>query len=203
MHPRCAHASSRLIVPTSSDHSATLMPQVKAIFDPIAVLRTLDRHGVMYIIVGALGRVIHGSDELTAGVDVVPAMAAKNLRQLRLALGDLNARSPDGNVPDLEKELRRKPILELRTDAGEVKIVAEPPGTRGYRTLRTRATREALGKGVRPSVASLDDHAIMLVVLDRDRDAEPLRTVRRLIELDYGRHGRRAQRNLQRSHGQR
>jgi hypothetical protein len=47
-----------------------------------------------------------------------------------------------------------------------VKIVAEPAGTRGYRTLRTRANRESLGHGVRPSVASIDDHLIMLAVLD-------------------------------------
>jgi hypothetical protein len=153
----------------------------------------------MYIIVGGLGRVIHGSDELTAGVDIVPAMAQKNLRQLRLALDDLNARTPDGNMLDLEKELRRQPVLELRTNAGEVKIVAEPPGTRGYRTLRTRATREPLGKGVRPSDASLVDHAIMLAVLDRDRDVEPLRTVRRLIELDHERRVPRGRGNPERS----
>jgi hypothetical protein len=34
-------------------------------FDPIAVLQALDRHRVSYIVIGALGRVIHGSDELT------------------------------------------------------------------------------------------------------------------------------------------
>src|SRR4051794_3601299 len=107
MRPRCPHAISRLIVPARSNDEATLMPQDKAIFDPIAVFRALDRHKVAYIIVGGLGRVIHGSDELTAGVDIVPAMAEKNLRQLGLALDDLNARSPDGNVPDLEQDLRR------------------------------------------------------------------------------------------------
>ena len=33
-------------------------------FDPIAVLQALDEHRVRYIVVGALARVIHGSDEL-------------------------------------------------------------------------------------------------------------------------------------------
>jgi hypothetical protein len=41
-------------------------------FDPIAILQALDTRGVDYIVVGALGRVIHGSDELTDGLDVVP-----------------------------------------------------------------------------------------------------------------------------------
>src|SRR5882762_9119942 len=144
-----------------------VMARAKHAFDPIAVLRALDEHGVVYIIVGALGRVIHGTGELTAGVDIVPAMAQKNLRRLRLALEDLNAHSPHGNLSDLEKDLREQPLLELQTDAGEMKIIREPPGTRGYKTLRSRANREPLGHGVRPSVASVADQAIMLAVLSR------------------------------------
>ena len=60
-----------------------------------------------------------------------------------------------------------RPILELQTDAGELKIVPEPAGTRGYDDLRRRARREPLGRGLRPSVASIDDHARMLAALDR------------------------------------
>src|SRR3954468_11615802 len=101
------------------------MAKAKRVFDPIKVLPALDEHGVVYIIVGAHGRVIHGTGELTAGVDIVPAMAEKNLRQLTLALEDLNARRPDGGLPDLETDLREQPLLELQTDAGEMKIIRE------------------------------------------------------------------------------
>jgi hypothetical protein len=163
------------------------MAQAKPLFDPITVVQTLDQHGVTYIIIGPLGRVIHGTGELTSGIDIVPAMAEKNLRRLRLALEDLHARRPDGNLSDFETDLRDQPLLELQTDAGEVKIVAEPAGTRGYRTLRSRANRESLGHGVRPSVAAIDDHEIMLAVLNREQDLEALRTLSRLIELDYQR----------------
>jgi hypothetical protein len=82
-------------------------------------------------------------------------------------------------------------VVELRTEAGELKIVPEPAGTRGYDDLRRGATREPLGRGVRPSVASLGDHARMLAALDREQDRERLRAVRRLIELDRGRSHRR------------
>ena len=75
-------------------------------------------------------------------------------------------------------------MLELQTDAGELKIVPEPAGTRGYDDLRRGASREPLGQGVRPSVASIGDHARMLAALNRDQDIAPLRTVRRLIELE-------------------
>lgn len=159
------------------------MPAADA-FDPIAVLQALDRHRVSYVVIGGLGRVIHGSDELTDGVDIVPSTKPENVRRLDLALGDLSARRVDGKPLELERSLEREPVLELGTDAGEVKLVPEPAGTRGYDDLRRAATREPLGRGVRPSVASIGDHARMLAALNREQDHEPLRMLRRLVELD-------------------
>ncbi len=157
------------------------------VFDPIAVLQALDGQRVTYIVIGGLGRVIHGSDELTDGIDIVPSTRDENLRRLGLALDELNARGPDGKPPVLERDLAGKPVLELQTDAGELKIVPEPAGTRGYDDLRRAASREPLGHGVRPSVASLGDHARMLAALSREQDLEPLHTVRRLVELELER----------------
>ena len=68
-----------------------------------------------------------------------------------------------------------------------LKIISEPAGTRGYDDLRRDASREPLGKGLRPSVASMGDHARMLAALNREQDLETLRRVRRLIELDRAR----------------
>jgi hypothetical protein len=153
-------------------------------FDPLAVLRALDRHRVAYIVIGALGRVIQGSGEVTDGVDVTPSPREQNLRRLGLALDDLTARRRDGKLLELEQDLAGVPVLELETDAGEVKLVPEPAGTRGYDDLRRAASREPLGSGLRPAVASLGDHARMLAALGREQDAAALRTVRRLIELD-------------------
>src|SRR6266545_7378328 len=153
------------------------------LFDPYRALEVLDRQRVTYIVIGALGRVIHGSDELTDGLDIVPSTREENLRRLGLALEDLNARRPDGRPVVFERDLTRQPVLELETDAGELKIVPEPAGTRGYDDLRRRATREPLGHGVRPSVASIDDQARMLAALDREQDRVPLQTIQRLIEL--------------------
>ena len=58
----------------------------------------------------------------------------------------------------------------------------EPAGTRGYDDLRRHASREPLGHGLRPRVASPGDLARMLGALDRDTDAERLPRLRRLIE---------------------
>ena len=156
-------------------------------FDPIAVLQALDRQRVTYIVIGALGRVISGSDELTDGIDIVPSTREENLRRLGVALDDLNAQRTDGRRRSLERDLARSPVLELQTDHGELKIVPEPAGTRGYDDLRRAATREPLGHGLRPSVASIGDHARMLAALDREQDRAPLLTLRRLIELEHER----------------
>lgn len=154
-------------------------------FDPYALLQALERQRVTYIVIGALGRVIHGSDEVTDGMDIVPSTREENLRRLGLALEELNARRPDGKAPVLERDLVGRGVLELRTDAGELKIVPEPAGTRGYDDLRRRAEREPLGQGLRPSVASVDDHARMLASLGREQDREPLMTIQRVIELEH------------------
>jgi hypothetical protein len=155
-------------------------------FDPIGILEALDANRVDYVVIGALGRVIHGSDELTGGIDIVPSLRDDNVRRLGLALGDLDARTTDGQPADLDRDLG-EPLLELRTRSGELKLVPEPAGTRGYDDLRRGATREPLGRGVRPSVASLGDHARMLAALDREQDRTALQTTRRLIELERGR----------------
>ncbi len=155
-------------------------------FDPYALLEALERQRVTYIVVGGLGRVIHGSDEVTDGLDIVPSTREENLRRLGLALEELNARGPDGTAPQLERDLPTKPVLELHTDSGELKIVPAPAGTRGYDDLRRRARLEPLGRGLRPSVASVDDQARMLAALGREDDRQPLLTLQRLIELDRG-----------------
>jgi hypothetical protein len=153
-------------------------------FDPIAALKALDRQRVAYVVVGGLGRVIHGSDELTDGLDIVPSLREENLARLALALEDLNARRSDGKRLALERDFDQLPVLELETDAGEVKLVPEPAGTNGYDDIRRAARREPLGQGVRPQVASLGDQARMLAALDREEDLQSLRTLRRLIELE-------------------
>lgn len=59
--------------------------------------------------------------------------------------------------------------------------VRQPAGTRGgYDDLRRAATREPIGKGLRPSVASTADLARMLAALGREADMPKLLALRRL-----------------------
>ena len=156
-------------------------------FDPYAILHELEAERVSYVVVGALARVIQGSDELTDGVDLTPSPRQRNLDQLQVALERLNAHRVDGEPLELtEDTLRRNPSLELRSDAGEIKIVLEPEGTRGYDDLRHRAHHEPIGDGLRPAVADPGDLVRMLEALGRDTDRLTIETMQRAIELDRG-----------------
>lgn len=156
-------------------------------FDPYAVLRELENERVSYVIVGAFARVIQGSDELTDGVDVTPSPRQRNLDRLQAALERLNAERVDGEPLDLtEDTLRRDPTLELRSDAGEIKIVLEPDGTRGYDDLRHRADHAPIGEGLRPAVADPGDLVRMLEALGREHDRFTIDTMQRAMEIDRG-----------------
>ena len=154
-------------------------------FDPYAILTALERQRVTYILIGGFARIIHGTEERTRGLDLVPSLRTENLRRLGLALDDLDARLPNGKPPLLDPDLNTQAVLGLRTDAGELKIVPEPVGTRGgYDDLRRAATREPLGRGLRPSVASIGDLARMLAAQGREQDQPPLQQLRTLAELE-------------------
>ena len=155
-------------------------------FDPYAILAALERHRVTYILVGGFARVLQGTEELTHGLDLVPSLRAENLRRLSLALEDLGAERVDRKRLGLkEATIREEPLIALRSPAGELKIVPEPAGTRGgYDDLRRAATREPIGKGLRPSVASIGDLARMLAALDREQDMPSLQQLRTLAELE-------------------
>ena len=152
-------------------------------FDPYAALKALDGAGVTYILIGAFARVIQGAEEITRGIDIVPSTRPDNLRRLGEALGELDAEREDGQELRLDDDPLDR-VIPLQTSAGEMKVVLEPEGTQGYEDLRRAATREPLGQGVRPSVASLGDLARMLGARGREVDLENLRMLRRLIALD-------------------
>jgi len=154
-------------------------------FDPYAILTALERQRVTYILIGGFARIIQGTEELTYGLDLVPSLRTENLRRLGLALDDLDARLPSGKRPALDRDLPGEAVRELRTDAGELKIIPEPVGTRGgYDDLRRAATREPIGRGLRPRVASIGDLARMLAALGRAQDLRPLQQLRTLAELE-------------------
>jgi hypothetical protein len=151
-------------------------------FEPYAILAALDRRRVAYVVIGSFARVIRGAEELPDGLDIVPSLRPENVRRLEEALGDLEAVGVDGDRISLDEI--PDALIRATSRAGELKIVPEPEGTRGYDDLRRAATREPLGQGLRPSVASTADLARMLAALGRDEERPKLQALRQVAELE-------------------
>jgi hypothetical protein len=153
-------------------------------FDPYAILAALDGRRMTYIVIGSFARVIRGAEELPDGLDIVPSLREQNLDRLEDALRALDATRADGGELALVEATAKKAVIETTSPAGEVKVVAQPEGTSGYDDLRRAASREHLGRGLRPSVASTADLARMLAALGRDDDRPRLRALRQVAELE-------------------
>jgi len=150
-------------------------------FDPYTILAALDRQRVAYVAIGSFARIIRGAEELPDGLDIVPSLQERNLERLAEALVDLEARGVDGGPVDFE---RPDAVIRAMSPAGELNVVPRPGGTRGYDDLRRAATREPLGRGLRPAVASTGDLARMLAALGREEDRPKLQALRQVAELE-------------------
>ncbi len=153
--------------------------------DPRRVVAALERSRVAYVVVGALARVIHGTDEPVVGTDLCPRVKEDNLERLIGVLRDLDA-SPEDDLSDLSVEaLGSREVSRFATSAGAVAVVPWPVGTRnGWDDLRRHQVREALGDGVRAPTCSLEDCSRMLAALGRDADGTQLAQLRHLVELE-------------------
>jgi hypothetical protein len=154
-------------------------------FDPLAVIRAFQREQAFYVVIGGLARVLQGAEELTYGVDLCPSTREPNLERVQAALEALEAEARDRRkTPVAERVARGEEPIPYRTPAGEVQIVPTPAGTQGYDDLRRRASREYLGDGLRPEVASINDLSRMLAARGREDDLQKLLAMRRLHELE-------------------
>ncbi len=97
-------------------------------FDPRGLLQVLERHRVAYVVIGALARVLHGTDEVTGGVDICPQRRGENLERLDAALAELGA----APVSSLIAPERADPqtaggaVIRRDTHAGVLQVVAVP-----------------------------------------------------------------------------
>lgn len=121
--------------------------------DPWTLLGTLERHRVSYVLVGELAAVIHGGGGIADQIEISPSLKPENVARLRTALAELAGE----NVAVDAEALVDGECRFVETPAGDVTIIPAPVGSRGYDDLRRAATREPIGQGVRPNVASLAD----------------------------------------------
>jgi hypothetical protein len=163
------------------------MAEPGGVFDPNAMLRALDQHGVEFILIGGLAATLYGSPHVTTDVDITPAKNPKNLRALAAALDELDARlRVEGQTEGVPFDrsaafLSNVEILNLVTRHGALDIAFVPSGTGGHADLK-RAAREIEVDGTHVVVAALSDIIRSKEAAGRERDRVVLPSLRRLLD---------------------
>jgi len=159
----------------------------EASFDPEAILATLERHGVAYVLIGGLAATLYGSPHVTTDVDITPDAEPENLARLAAALIDLDARlrvenEPKGVSFDRSAEaLAGADVWNLQTRHGALDLTITPAGTSGYDDLRRDAVVLEI-RGTQVVVASLGDIIRSKEAAGREKDRLTLPTLRRILE---------------------
>lgn len=165
------------------------MSEVAAL-DPERIVRTLEAHGVAYVLIGQLAARLHGSPRLTADADITPARDRENLERLAAALREMSARVFTEAVPGglpfdcSAPTLGRADLWNLTTDAGRIDIAFVPSGTAGYADLLPGAVRYEVF-GVDVLVAGLADIIRSKESADRPKDRQDVILLKEILER-YG-----------------
>ena len=155
-------------------------------FDPERIVTTLAKHGVKYVLIGALAARLQGFPRLTADADITPARNSGNLEKLAAALRELGARIytervPEGLPFDCSAEaLERAQTWNLATSAGRLDIAFQPAGSTGYRDLKRKAVRyEVFGAAL--DAASLRDIIRLKTAAGRPQDRQDVIVLREIL----------------------
>lgn len=150
------------------------------------LLQVLHRHGVVYVLIGGLAAVYHGSPFPTEDADITPQADDANLDRLASALRELNARIRTESEPTGlpfaydAASLAAARTWNLVTDAGDLDLSFEPSGTQGYPDLRRDASDAQL-YGLTVQIASLADVIRSKQAANRPKDQRVLPTLREIL----------------------
>lgn len=146
----------------------------------------LDRHQVVYVLIGGLAAVHHGSPFPTEDADITPAVDQRNLGRLADALREINARvraesAPEGLPFACDAEgLAAAETWHLTTDVGDLDIAFRPSGTQGYVDLKRNASAEQMFDCT-VEVASLSDVIRSKQAANRPKDQRVLPALREIL----------------------
>ena len=143
------------------------MAETRPRFDPYGVLQALDRQRVKYVVIGGFARVLQGTEEITRGIDIVPSTRGDNLNRLDKALQEIHAKPAGGTGARAARvEHARTARARARDRLRRVEGRSRHRSGRGATTTCAGPpSREPLGRGVRPEVASIGDLARMSTAL--------------------------------------
>jgi len=155
--------------------------------NPEVLFTTLARHHVQFVLIGALGAMLHGFPRITWDADITPTRDAENLERLASALRELDARiftdrEPDGVPFDCSATmLARADVWNLITRAGRLDLAFAPSGTTGFPDLAANAVQfELYGNPV--LVARLEDIIRSKEAANRPKDRQDIQIMRELLK---------------------
>jgi hypothetical protein len=154
--------------------------------DPAAILATLTRHEVDFLVVGGIAARAHGNPRTTLDVDVLPNPSADNMRRLAAALEELEAVATDDRRSRMPLDLSHPESLAvgnyfLDTRFGGLDLVNGPrPDLIRYRKFAERALDVRL-RELPIRIIGLDDLIRMKREGGREKD---LRDIAALTEVE-------------------
>jgi hypothetical protein len=161
-------------------------PAAPAPLDPERIITVLARHGVKYVLIGALAARLQGFPRLTADADITPARDPENLERLARALRELDARVFTESVPEglpfdcSAAMLGRVGLWNLVTGAGRLDLAFTPAGSTGYEQLVKGAVRFEV-YGVELLAARLQDIIASKEAADRPQDRQDVVVMREML----------------------
>lgn len=161
------------------------MPEI-APLDPERLIVTLAKHGVDYVLIGAVAARLQGFPRMTADADITPARNRANLERLAAALSELDARVYTDSVPEglpfdcSASMLARSDLWNLVTSAGRLDVAFTPSGTGGYEDLiRSAVAFDVFGTTL--EVASLEDIIRSKTAAGRPQDVQDVVILREIL----------------------
>ena len=155
--------------------------------DVEAILETLSRHEVRYLVIGGIAAVLFGSPYPTDDLDVCVDEREPNRRRLGDALIELDAKEWDPRKNEFVERDWTQDLLAadktwlLETRFGRLDVLFAPAGTAGYPDLARR--RELIRIGDRDiPVTAIEDLIRMKEAAGRERDRQQLPTLRKMLE---------------------
>jgi hypothetical protein len=115
------------------------------------MLEALCDSSVDFVVIGGVSGVIHGSAQVTLDLDICFARDPQNLKRLATALRPFQPRPRDfpAGLPFVwdERTLENGTIFTLRTDLGDMDLLAEVAGIGSYEEVRKQSVWvEAFGR---------------------------------------------------------
>jgi hypothetical protein len=159
-----------------------------------AILMALERHEVLYVVIGGAAAQARGWLEPTDDIDVTPERSEGNLVRLAAAVEELDAgfrvdpvRYPEGYRPPDgidARTFRNQISITFTTRHGDFDVVLIPDGTSGYEEIIATATPETVpGTGIVVPVASAEMILHSKGAANRPKDRAVIESMRTALGL--------------------